>query len=457
MGKMYLEGMVYLERILLFLQILNFHRIIKQKFHSLFGFITQVVIRINTWDNEQFQLIIDNGIYKEKFWGSQGSFICNNGGISYYVRSASLNYIHESHTSQSLVLLMTSNLDEDPNNESWDFEISKLRLWNVLKVAYFAMIIYLIANFGIILYHIGKIQLTQRDGQLITLNNLLQVFVLVFRLQVELIFQNKDKVLKNSSKMFKTLQNLYSFQTLESQNFNLKIGEQIWQVGQDALSQLIIGCVNSQLVNINNLVLNIDHSSPEIELVMQTENNQPQNAFWGLNVQLVVKIVMEDQKLNAIIVQKNGDFQMVNVFLLLHQNILILESINHKVQKKNFINSLQLYIEELDQTITEIGQKKLIIDKSIIFSSFLISVKCQEKIKIDSFLRNCNQCDNAQISYSNYCLNQSNIVNFSVIFADIVQSEKELIINILQTKVEILQVILLNNIETEVYILKIEL
>ncbi|CAD8165540.1 unnamed protein product [Paramecium pentaurelia] len=419
--------------------------------------------KIDSWDAEIFQLIYDDNVYRNSF--------CGSGGKSYKELSVPLIFTIESHFSQSLVLIMTSNLNEDPYNESWGFRdfiieilqcpegclfcqdyISDCKLWN-----------------NIASYWQNSIN---SEGWLID-NNQQLISSVCAGIQIaggtNILQQGQSikKLIQNVPKHFKIqiVLKLWVMGITQSQNFYLKIDEQVQIIVINALSVLNIECVYSQLVNIKNIVINADHSSPEIKLEMYTENNQSQSTYWGVkSFDLYVAQCsigcedcnggLETQCSNCL--KKWGflDGICIPAPPLEYTNIRIYQS---QGLKTNFINQFQLYIQQLDQTFTEIGQKKLIIDKRITFCSFLISVKCQEKIKIESFFRNCNQCDDAQIPFSNYCLNESNTVNFSVILADTVQSEKELIINISQTKVEILQVIIQNDIETEVRILKIEL
>ncbi|CAD8178192.1 unnamed protein product [Paramecium pentaurelia] len=415
--------------------------------------------KIDYWNVDPFYLTEDNDEQTSQLFEGQGSNFCGSGGSQNKELPVPLIVTTEP---QSLVFQMTSNLDEDTYYESYgfrDFIIEILECPEGFLFCQDYISDWKILN-NIASYWLNSIS---SEGWLIDNNQQFSSSGSNILHQGQIM----KKFIQNVPKHFKIkiILKLWVMGVKQNLNFIFKIDEQVQFININALSQQNIGCVNSQLVNINNITINNDHSSPEIRLEMYTENNQPQSRFWVVqSFDLYVaqcSIGCEDCN-GGLETQCNNCFKKWG-FLdgkcipappLEYTNIRIYQS---QGLKANFINSFQLYIEELDQTITEIGQKKLIIDKSITFCSFLISVECQEKIKIESLFRNCNQCDNAQISFSNYCLHESNIINFSVIFADTIQSEKELIINISQTKLEILQVIISNDIETEVHILKIEL
>ncbi|CAD8116963.1 unnamed protein product [Paramecium primaurelia] len=433
--------------------------------------IKQVFIKIECWNGESFQLIYDNDAEIDKF-GSEND--CNGESDENQVQP--FIFTLQSHFSQSLVLIMTTNVNTEyvyilQFQKPWGIREFKIEIQECPEGCLFCQDYISDCKLW---NHIASYwqNSINSEGWLID-NNQLLTSSFCAGIQIaggtNILQQGQSikKVIQNVPNHFKIqiVLKLWVMGITQSQNLNLKIGEQGWYTKIDAQYTLAIECVNSQQVNIYNIALNIDHSSPEIEFKMFIENNKPQIQFWGVSsFDLYVAQCsigceecnegLETQCSNCLKKWGLKDGKCIPAPPLEYTNIRIYQSQGLKI---NFINSFQLYIQELDQTITTIGQNKLIIDKSIIFSSFLISVKCQDKMKIESFFRNCNQCDNDQISFSNYCLNESNIVNFSVIFADTVQSEKELIINISQTKVEILQVILQNGIETEVQIMKIEL
>ncbi|CAD8095071.1 unnamed protein product [Paramecium primaurelia] len=123
----------------------------------------------------------------------------------------------------------------------------------------------------------------------------------------------------------------------------------------------------------------------------------------------------------------------------------------------NLINPFQLKIVELDLIMNEIGSKQLFVDDIISSISLQIQVQCQEQKVISSYFRTCDGCESEQFSFYNLCLNQSNIIVYNTIFLQILESEKELLITMSQQKIEIIQISIINDVETEILILKIEI
>ncbi|CAD8186899.1 unnamed protein product [Paramecium octaurelia] len=247
-----------------------------------------------------------------------------------------------------------------------------------------------------------------------------------------------------------------------NQNFMIKIDEQDSQTLIETYSQISLNCGDYLFVNINNIAINALHSSPQIKLKLKTEDHSINSAFWGLSsfdlyiaqCPLSCEDCYGELETECSNCQKKWGFlngKCIPAPPLEYANIRIQEIQGLKV---NITESFLLYIEELNLFITEIGEKKLMIDKNISISTCQIYFKCQEKIQIQGQVRN-NYSNDGQVSFSNDCLNSSSIIIYSVLFIDTVQSEKELVIFISKKTIEIAQVILLNNIETQVLIMQL--
>ncbi|CAK81648.1 unnamed protein product (macronuclear) [Paramecium tetraurelia] len=430
--------------------------------------------KVDSWDGEMFQLIYDNQAYKRNFWTGEGGGLCGNGG-KYKDLQVPLSFTLEPHYSESFVVIMTSSLDEDPSNvqifqfqESWGVNQFLIEILECPEDCFFC---YDYSSNCKLWYSIASYWQTNFDseGWLIDNNENLSSS-LCANIQIvggtNLLRQGQyiNKLIENVPKHFKAqvVLKLWALGDWNEQNFIIKIDEQDSQTLIQTYSQISLNCVNYLLVNINNIVINALHSSPQIKLELKTEDHSQNSAFWGVSSfdLYIAKCSLGCEDCNGELETECSNCKKKWGFL----NgkcipALPLEYANFRIQqnqglKLNIADSFQLYIEELNQFITEVGEKIIIIDKSISTISFQIYLKCQEKIKIEGQVRN-NYSNDGQIIFSNDCQNSSNIIIYSVLFIDTVQSEKELVLTISIQKVEIIQVILLNNIETNVLLMQL--
>lgn len=84
------------------------------------------LMKIDSWDNHDFFLYADGvDIYKNRYHYTTGTQQCGTDHPYYMEQITTIDQVFE-HRSENLVILMTSNLDENADNESWgirDFQL----------------------------------------------------------------------------------------------------------------------------------------------------------------------------------------------------------------------------------------------------------------------------------------------------------------------------------------------
>ncbi|CAK92089.1 unnamed protein product (macronuclear) [Paramecium tetraurelia] len=81
--------------------------------------------KIDTWDDEKFFIYLDQILGFQDIYGHGGTDICGKSSGEFVVQ---IN-IMQPHNFQSLFILMTSNLDQQPNDESWGIRNFKLYIY----------------------------------------------------------------------------------------------------------------------------------------------------------------------------------------------------------------------------------------------------------------------------------------------------------------------------------------
>ncbi|CAD8209024.1 unnamed protein product [Paramecium octaurelia] len=426
--------------------------------------------KIDSWDSESFLYLFDNYVASQSFAGFQGLDICGITGTIYREYVETITTTLSPHLSSSLVLFMTSDLNSSADDESWGFNNFKIEIEECPEGCTFCQDSTISCNQWI---NFASYWPSSNESDVWQIDNNQPLgYSKCASLEIA---GGIDKLFKGQS-ISNLIQNLPT-------HFKVHIVVKLWVIGiwnqeafylnidnQSKYSTQIYSldsnfqCTEHQ-VKIINIDVNAYHTSQEIDIKMKSVKNLEENAYWGVSSfnLYVAKCSIGCEECNwdeaykcIRCIKKWGSLNSECIPAPpLECSFVRINDIFRL--KTNSINLFELTINELDLVMTEIGQKQLFVDDIISNISIQVQVQCQQNMEISSFFRNCNECQSEEYSFINQCTSQSNILIYNAIFIQVVESEKELLITMSQQKIEIIQVSIINDVETQVSILKIEI
>ncbi|CAK65271.1 unnamed protein product (macronuclear) [Paramecium tetraurelia] len=425
--------------------------------------------KIDSWDDEKFAYFIDNQINFSKFVGFQGENIC--GGYGDYFKDLKSNQTVNlsPHISSSLYFFMSSTLDTYPNEESWGFNNFKIEIEECPEGCVFCQDQAFACNLWINFVSYWSNSYESFGWQTDTSQSLgygqFGIFSMAGGISNLLKGQYIEKLIQYLPPHFKVhvVVKLWVFGRWND-TFNLEIDNQLKYSAKinsfDSLFQ--IGIYKVQIFNID---ANTYHTSPEIKINMKSVKDLTDIGYWGVSFfdlylakckvgceeciwNIVYECVRCIKKWGLLNNECTPAPPLQSSFVYINQVF----SLN-----TNSIFQFQLKIDELDLVMNEIGQIQKLVNANISKISIQIMVQCQEGMQISSFFRNCDGCEGEQYSVFHYCPSQNNIFNYDATFIQIVESQKELVFNMSESKIEIIQVSIVNNAEKQVLLLKIEI
>ncbi|CAD8150776.1 unnamed protein product [Paramecium pentaurelia] len=427
--------------------------------------------KIDSWDAETFLLMVDQGQYQDKYFTDTGGDYC--GWTSIVANDFPVNIeIQVSHYSSLLTIIMTSNLDEVAYNESWGINTFIL---GILQCPQECLSCEDSTSNCIIWSNLASYWQNSMidDGWLINGNEPLSSSICG---GIEIA--GGYPVLQQGHQIENRLQDLPI-------HFQIKIVFKVWVIG-DWLNEIFALQIDNnsvyslqientnlpficggikQKVKIINVQSITSHTSEEINMVLSATQTPGKIASWGISsLDLYIAKCsngcqvcygIKETECN-ICIKKWGFYQNKCIpapsIECSHIQIIQVNDLN-----LSFKNSFQIKIDEVNKNITDDGNINVIVGEQIPTITFKISVKCQENNTIDSFFRNCNQCQYDQYQFSNKCSHGSNVLLYNSTFKQVIESEKELIIRVSQKRLEIVQLSLENQTVREILIIKIDI
>ncbi|CAD8189293.1 unnamed protein product [Paramecium octaurelia] len=460
--RSYLEEIQFSVLIHQFLHNLLFLLIINYEYHQIYG--------IDSWDGEILKMVFDSEIRQRSFILTDGQQICGRIDPIFLEYNTPIVITVSYHNSKSVVIIMTSTLDQSEKDESWGFQNLQIEILECPPGCAFCSDSTSQCKFwkNVESYQFGK---STEEGWLIDGSQ-----------QITSSFCNGVRILGGINILQKG-QGVVNLMESLVPHFKVQIMVKIWVIGEwqneefafEIDGQLYDGITivsddfiypncQKQKVRILNVDVNTFHSSPSIKLSMKTSKNIEAIAHWGFqSTEMFIAICASrcqtcTGELDSQCVICLEPWIKINIGCIAPplecSQIQIIEQQNKQVDLKN---SFQINIDELAQNLGEIGQKTVTIDKLIYSINFQIQVRCSEQKIVQSFFRSCQQCYEDQYKLSNQCPNKSNILRYNAIFHQVMEQEKVLIITISESKLQILQVLSTEEESIQVLILQIQI
>ncbi|CAD8209788.1 unnamed protein product [Paramecium pentaurelia] len=406
----------------------------------------------------------------KQFTRPEGQDIC---GIRHYLAmdfSIPLSFTLEQHYSQSLVLIMTSNVNEY-YNEAWGIQDFKIEILDCPQGCQFCQDQTSDCKFWSNIASYWQTSINSEGWQIDNTQPLISSICAGIEIaggtNILQQGQNIKKLIDIVPSHFKVqiILKLWVIGNWDGENFILKIDDQIENSFPLFIqTPLKVECGTQQKVNITNIAVNALHTSHQIQLEMKTNQQIQKVAYWGVqsfDLYVAKCSIGCKECIGELGIQCSSCYKK---WLYLDNQctpVPPLECAHMRIQQSyglqvDYMNSFHLYIDELDENFRGIGQTNLVLDQSISSITLQIYVQCQEQMKIESYFRGCGSFNPEQLSSLNYCPDKSNTLFQNAIFLEVLEYEKELIINIQERKLEIFQISVVNETETEILLIKIE-
>ncbi|CAD8100931.1 unnamed protein product [Paramecium sonneborni] len=258
--------------------------------------------------------------------------------------------------------------------------------------------------------------------------------------------------------------NLLANQTLDRifQNipphFQIQIQFKLWTFSQYNVSyvfsfddnqyQIEQKLSTSQKVGIQNIEIQMDHSSSQLKLKLQSISNNEHS--WGLNTFdfYIAKCIIYCEKCFGPSIQECT--LCIKGWMYFKDNCLpiplILVSLIIKakptLQNQNQNVPFHISIDEGKKYIQDVGLNNVEIDQNFGNITFTIQANCFSKEKIEGSFKSCYQCfTQSQYTQIHYCNQNINFITYFVTFSIEIDSQLQFIINLQDNFCEAYQVI----------------
>ncbi|CAD8148392.1 unnamed protein product [Paramecium octaurelia] len=408
--------------------------------------------KVDSWDDEYVYIIVDDKLFSKLYTSTDGSYLC---GYRWIDAFEPITLILD-HTSESLVFITTTNLNQDPKDESWgirDFTLSILKCpsgcFYCLDNDYnncFKWISFLS------LWHVSMLldgwmkndNIQPATSQCVSFDLVGGYLNLAPNDKLEKTIQN----LSFHHKIHINLQ-LWKIDKWNNENFELLVDDKIQ-------NQTVLGtlgfysiCGSTGQEKMVNIAVTLSHSSTQCKITMRTNRNAATtNAYWGIrafNLYFVSNcyngcdLCLGPLKTDCTACSRGWVFYnnlCINSPFILLSQILI----NHiKDPKSDERIPMEINLLEVNQQIVTQGTFTQTINNNLQILTILVYAKCFPNKKMNSYFIKCLQCQSQnQKQFSHYCYPTINSILYNVRFQ---LSEQELIINTSNTECSIYQVV----------------
>ncbi|CAD8122331.1 unnamed protein product [Paramecium sonneborni] len=368
-------------------------------------------------------IVFDNDVTQRSFSGLEGMQICGEmSNIDSLDENIMFNISLANHNSQSLVLIMTSTLDEPAINESWGVSGIRIEIQECAKDCVFCTDNTSLCSIWMRVASYWNTTLITSDGWQMNNNQPLTISECV---GIKIVGGFN---LQKGSKIYKIIESIPS-------HYKIKILFKLWTIGEWQNEQFIImiddkpifqipilsdnfifSKCQSQKVKITNIDTLLFNQAKTINLSMKTENLINDLAYWGV------------QSFDFFIVKCSNGWILIDIGCIPSplecSQVRITQYFNQQIDLVDSMNSFKIQSDEIAQIIEDIGENQFIIDEAVSSITFQIQVKCQEKQIVKSFFRNCDSCNQEQYKFSNQCRNQSNTLIYYATFLQITEYKR---------------------------------
>ncbi|CAK93056.1 unnamed protein product (macronuclear) [Paramecium tetraurelia] len=428
--------------------------------------------KIDSWNAEYVYFFADDVSRQKQFLYDDGTQLCGSNQINRNEIGVPVTIIMN-HISESLFLIMTTNLDETAHSESWafrDFTLSIVRcplgclfcsdndynncyqwtgilsLWHEsilldgwLKNDNIQPSTYKCVSFDLVG---GYLNLAPSDKLEKIIQNL------IFHYQIQISVQ------------------LWKIDTWNNENFELLVDDQIQK-------QIVLGttgsysiCGSTGLESIFNIAVTLPHSSSSCKITMQTNHNvATTDAYWGIrafniyiaqNCYYGCKQCLGPLKTDCSVCIREWVFY--NSLCIYPSPMLgiTIRITQIKDPKSHERIPMEINLLETNQQVVTQGTFTYTIDKNLQILNIRVYAKCYPNKKMLSYFIKCIECQSQnQYQFQHYCYGAINSIIYNARFQQKTVSEQQLIINSSDTECSIYQVVNVGNEQLQIKLLQI--
>ncbi|CAK93053.1 unnamed protein product (macronuclear) [Paramecium tetraurelia] len=422
--------------------------------------------KIDSWDAEYVYMFVDDKSFTKVYQFWEGDSLC---GMSTEKDLVEIITFNMNHTLESLIILITSNLNQPPTDESWgirDFTLSIVKCPS--GCLYCSDDI-----FDNCYYWIWFLSLWQSS---IALNGWIKnvnsspipskcVSFDIAGGQFYLAPGDKlEKTIPNLSPHYTIQINLQLFKidTWNNENFELLVDDQIYNQTVLKSTGVYSICGYTGLERIVNIGITLPHSSSSCKITMRTNQYSASvSAYWGIRaftLYLAKCCNGCDQCLGPLktdCTHCSSGWITYNNLCINSPFYLLSQVLINQVQDPHSDERIPIEINilETNQQIVTQGTFTYSINNSQKILNFRIYVKCYANKKFQSYFIKCFQCQSQiEQQFSDVCYGANTFIIYNARFQ---VSEQDLIINTSNTECSIYQVATAANESVQIKILEI--
>ncbi|CAD8098325.1 unnamed protein product [Paramecium primaurelia] len=429
--------------------------------------------KIDSWNNEWVYIFFDDKLKKEMFNLTEDYQVCGHFDKDSFEKNVTFQ-IQMIHSSKFIFIIITSNLDQNAQNESWGINDFKIEILKCPKGCMYCQDDILPCDFWI---HFKSFWITpsEFDEWKIDGNTTLSSSVCA-----GLNIAGGYHKLGSNQTVQSTIFNLTS-------HFIVQVEFKIWLFGNWDVDQFILKLDNQELLNehlnqsaheikcqgnkqnvsILNFRAQMNHSQSSMEITFTTLSNSTQNKYWGINAfDLYIgkcSINCEQcygpgyQQCTACIkdwVIFKGECVYYNkIPPLTFDHISIVQQLT---KISNNIHSIQLKSDQIDQETIKQGENEIEFDQNISILNFEIQAQCQKNLNIHNFIQiYIRQNNEQQYFHTRSCQENLPTIIIKTNLLQKFEQTKQFLLNVNETSVELYQLVILEYQQTKLLILSL--
>ncbi|CAD8148386.1 unnamed protein product [Paramecium octaurelia] len=425
--------------------------------------------KVDSWNKEYAYVIVDDVLWSRKFYYTDGVQLCGSTAEGRNEKSEPVTII-TNHYSESLMLMLTTNLDEQPNSESWGFRDFTLSIVKCPSGCLFCSDNeYNNCNFWFIISSLWH-ESIEFDGWMKNDNVQPETYKCVsFDLvggYLNLAPNDKlEKIIQNLSFHYQIQINvqLWKIDTWNNENFELLVDDQIQYQTVLGTAGFYSICGSTGLEKIFNIAVNLSHSSSSCKITMRTNHNPATtNAYWGIrsfNLYIAKHCYDGCDQCRSLL---KTDCTACLSGWVFYNNLCIFPSpmlgitiriTQIKDPRSNERIPMEINLLETNQQIVTQGSFTYTINNNLSILNIRVYAKCYPNKKMQSYFIKCIECQSQnQYQFQHYCYGAINSIIYNARFQQMTVTNQKLIINTSDTECSIYQVV---NVGPELFQIKL--
>ncbi|CAD8148344.1 unnamed protein product [Paramecium octaurelia] len=416
--------------------------------------------KIDSWDDEWFYIVVDDALQKKYYHWDTGTEKCGGGWNKAWYEVIEPITFQMNHSSETLMIIITTNLNEAADTESWGIRDFKLELVKCPSgCQYCSDGDYNNCNYW---YNLTSLwhesielegwmknnNIQPATSQCVNFNfvggylNLAPNDQLETTLDLSFHFHFQVQI---------TLQ-LWKFDTWNNENFQLLVDDQIQNQTVLKTTGIYNLCGSTGLESIYNIVVNLPHTSSSCKITMKTNKNvATTNAYWGvraLNIYLAKHCYDGCAQCRSLLktectVCSSGWVFYTNLCIypspMLGTTIRITQIKDLKSHERI---PMEINLLETNQQIVTQGSFTYTINNNLSILNIRVYAKCYPNKKMQSYFIKCIECQSQnQYQFQHYCYGAINSIIYNARFQQMTVTNQKLIINTSDTECSIYQVV----------------